>query len=855
MKKQFANSRLSKFVIPETYEITVRPDFETFVFTGEEVIFMSVQKPAVVLTMHSLHLEITDAYWISGKQRIAPTKISYDLKKETASFHFAKKIKGNGKLYLSFRGILNDALHGFYKSSYTHKKKTHYIATTQFEATDARRAFPCFDEPAHKAIFDVTMIVPSHMAAISNTVESSSSHHSPGHKIVKFASTPKMSTYLLAFIVGDFEKIQSKSKNGTIVRIFTPPGGTKHGKFALDVAKRGLDFLNDFFAIKYPLPVLDMIAIPDFSAAAMENWGAVTFRESALLIDEKHTPFVNRQRAAEVILHELVHQWFGNLVTMEWWTHLWLNESFATYMAYVAMDHLFPQWNIWTRFVLVEQSRGLLLDSLSSTHPIKVEVHHPDQIGQIFDDISYRKGASILRMLSSYIGEQNFRDGLRYYLKKHSYKNTSSVHLWEAFEKVSDKPVRKFMHTWVSMPGYPLVRVRAEKNKLYFTQNKFAMLGKKSKQLWQVPIQSQLSHEEVSTLYELRKAHGAITIKPDSEFIKLNTNEHGFYRTEYDPSLLAKLFLALRDKKLSAIDQLGLIRNQFQLSKAGNVSVNVYLEMLRYLKDYNSYVAWLETSNNLLEIESTLLNHKDKALFNDYAQQLFAPLVKVLGWNAGANETTKQTLLRSIALLNAAHYQNKAVIKQAKKLFEGFIKGKALNPDLKMVVLAITASNGRSAEYDKIRSLFDKAILQEEKNRYAQALLMFKSVALQKKTLKLFFSKAVRNQELPILLQNGMADPNSRNIVWQEIQKNWSDIVSRYPDKLLLSKFIKGTEHFTTLKDYKKVKTFFKTHSHRGTENSVASALEQIAINIQWVKNDAKAISRYLNQPESHLFK
>ncbi|HEX3099456.1 MAG TPA: M1 family metallopeptidase, partial [Patescibacteria group bacterium] len=462
--------RLSKFVLPKKYVLQIQPDMEAFTFAGNEVIELALEKNAKEITLHSKELEITDAWWQSGKTRIDVLKTSYNTKAETATFKFIKTLpKGKGRLHIHFRGLIQESLRGFYRSQYEYKGKTMRIATTQFEATDARRAFPCFDEPSHKAVFEVSLVVPKHLTAISNTLEVAghsatpvSLKHLSGYKVVKFTPTPKMSTYLLAYIIGDFEYIQTKTKaargkKGVNIRVFTTPGKKKQAKFALDVAKRTLEFLNDYFKVPYPLPGLDLIAIPDFSAAAMENWGAVTFRESALLIDEQNSSFTSKQNVAYVIAHELVHQWFGNLVTMEWWTHLWLNESFATFMGFIAIDNIFPEWHIWTKFVMSDHASALQLDSLVNTHPIEVEVHHPDQIAEIFDAISYEKGGSVLRMLLHYIGAENFRNGLSYYLKKHSYKNTESIHLWQAFEKVSGKPVSKFMAKWVGEPGYPVV--------------------------------------------------------------------------------------------------------------------------------------------------------------------------------------------------------------------------------------------------------------------------------------------------------------------------------------------------------------------------------------------------------------
>src|SRR3989344_3466270 len=369
--------RLSKNVIPVKYDIQLQPDLENFTFEGIETITLSILQKTKILTLHSRELEIETA----KIENIFAQKITYDEKKETVNFLFKEFIPtGKTKLTLIFKGILNDKMRGFYRSRYAVGDKEHHMATTQFEATDARRPFPCFDKPAEKAIFHVSLVVQKGKTAISNTLPVSVKEHGAGYEIVKFSPTPKMSTYLLAFLIGDFEYVESKTKNNIQVRVFTTPGKKHQAEFALDCAVKTLEFYEKYFGIAYPLPVLYMIAIPDFTSGAMENWGAITYRESALLVDEDHSSLGNKQWVVLVIAHEIAHQWFGNLVTMEWWTHLWLNEGFASYIEYLAVDKLFPKWDIWTQFSTNDLGIALRLDALANTHPIEISVRHPDEI-------------------------------------------------------------------------------------------------------------------------------------------------------------------------------------------------------------------------------------------------------------------------------------------------------------------------------------------------------------------------------------------------------------------------------------------------------------------------------------------
>ncbi len=845
MKKN--SVRLSPHVVPTRYKITMKPDLAKFSFTGKVEVSLQIAKPTKKLVLHAADLKVHYAVWSQGKNKIEAASITYQKKEETVTFSFPKALSGTGKLITEFEGELNESLRGFYRSSYNHKGQQKHIATTQFEATDARRAFPNFDEPAHKAIFDVSLIVPEKLSAISNTLESSIEAHDPGYKIVHFSPTPKMSTYLLAFIVGEFESVETKTKNGVKIRVFTTPGKTKHGKFALDVARRSLEYMDEYFAIPYPLPVLDLIAIPDFASGAMENWGAVTFRETALLIDEKNSPFINKERVAEVVAHELVHQWFGNLVTMEWWTHLWLNESFATYMAYKTIDHIFPQWQVMTKFVLNEYTHGLALDSLENTHPIEVPVNHPSEIRQIFDAISYSKGASVLRMLENYIGPEAFRDGLRFYLKKHSYKNTSSVHLWEAFEKTAKKPVRKIMAAWTEKPGYPVVSVTAKDNKLTLSQQRFQLLPSKDKTTWPIPMQAQIAKDRVSDVYLIQGSIAKIEINENKEFIKLNAGEHGFYRASYDPSTLASILIAATNDQLSIIDRIGLINDLGELAKAGYTSTDVFLEAFSHLAEKeDSYVVWSEMSSTLVEINNLLRSVGEGESMAKFIRPYYSKLVKHLGWEVRSKETTAHSLLRAVAIRQAGYFNDASVIKKANQLFAGHIKGKLVHPDMRLAVYAVVANHGSVKQWQQLKDLYSKAEMDEERNRLGYALTMFRNPKLIEKTVKFIFSDDVRDQDRPIFMAIGMGNPDARPLFWTAIKENWNDIMNRFNGMGLINHIVRGTRHFCTPKELAEVKQFFKTHKHNGGEQAVRQAIEGITINANWLKRDLPAIRRYL---------
>ncbi|MDP2788859.1 MAG: M1 family metallopeptidase, partial [bacterium] len=832
-KNTVKNVRLSKNVVPIEYDLQLHPDLENFTFEGIETITLSLLKPTKSLTLHSKEIEIITAEILVARkkvrEKIFANKISYNKKVQTATFTFDKIIPiGRTSMTLVFRGILNDKMRGFYKSSYIFNDKVHHMATTQFEATDARRAFPCFDEPAQKAIFHVSLVVPKGKSTISNTLPISRATHESGYEVIKFAPTPKMSTYLLAFIVGDFEYIEKKSNRGVIVRVHTTPGKKHQAKFALDVTVRMLEFYEKYFDIKYPLNTLDMIAIPDFSSLAMENWGAITFREAGLLVNENNTSSSTKQMIAEVIAHELAHQWFGNLVTMGWWTHLWLNEGFASYIEYLAVDKLFPKWDIWTQFSTNTLGAALRLDALASTHPIEITVHHPDEIGEIFDEVSYSKGASIIRMLAGYLGEKDFRDGLRYYLKKHSYKNTETVHLWQAFEKVSRKPVAKMMHNWTSKPGYPVIKAEIKNGKIELSQSRF----------FSSPVSKKKSNDK--TKWEIPVIFGEN---------KVNFGESGFFRTAYSKELLEKLVKPVENKKLSPSDRLGIVRDLFALSEAGTIPTTDALSFLEAYKNENNFTVWVEIASGLSRLEQLLAKTATSKGLDKLIINLFSPLLSHLGFEKKRNEPHIDSMLRSLAISRLGRSGDEKVIIRAKKYFAMIKKGVHINPDIRGAVYSVVAKHGGKKEYNEFIKLYKKETLHEEKNRIGGALGDFMNPKLLRETCEFAMSKNVRAQDAIGILSGVGANPLGRDIWFSFIQKNWKTLVSRYGDGgMALSRVVKAISGSAEPKHYADYKKFFKTHDAPGAKRAIDQVLERLEGNIAWRKRDGKIIEKFLKK-------
>ncbi|MDD5357228.1 MAG: M1 family metallopeptidase [Candidatus Pacebacteria bacterium] len=854
-KGKSKNVRLSSHVIPERYELSLKPDLEAFTFEGQEAITLILKKATKTITLHSKNLEIESAEVEFGKEKIFALTISYDEKAETATFHFQNEIpKGKLKLALVFRGVLNDLMRGFYRSRYEHKGQTKHLATTQFESTDARQAFPCFDEPALKAIFDISLVVPTNLTAISNTMPSNIREHEGGYKTVTFEPTPKMSTYLAAFIVGDFESIEGKTARGTLVRIFTTPGKIHQGKFALEVAKKSLSFFEKYFGIHYPLPALDLIAIPDFQSGAMENWGAITYRETALLYDEEHSALATKQRVAIVIAHEIAHQWFGNLVTMEWWTHLWLNEGFATYIEYLAVDAMFPEWDMWTQFLIEDHGVALQLDALANTHPIEVPVHHPNEISEIFDKVSYSKGGSVIRMLAEYLGKENFRKGLSHYLKKHSYANAETADLWKALEKVSGKPVAKIMRDWTEHPGYPVLQVSQVQSKYNLTQSRFfsspiSEKKAKDKTLWHIPVISKSNNKsEVEKTISNKKTF-AVLRKAGSKWTKINYGETGFFRTAYPKEMLESFKKPIEDKVFGPIDRLGIIRDAFALLEAGKIKVEDVLTLSESFKNEDDYAVWGELASGLSSLAGVLPAGKLKDEYKEYAGKIFLGVVKKLGWAKKDEERHTVTLLRSLILGSAGIYGNKEVIKRAQRLFHDFIeKGAPIYADIRGVVFMLVARYGSKKEHETLTNLYKKEKLQEEKNRIGRALANFSTEKLIEETLNFALSKEVRAQDAFILIILAWRNPHGQELTWKFVKKHWDELLSRYGGAGIIAHILESASVFATTEKAKEIQKFFKTHPAPGAKRTLEQAVEQIYSNALWRERLLKTLPAFLKK-------
>ena len=848
-------------VLPETarpskYRIKLQPDLSNFTFSGEQTVDLQVLEATSTIVLNSIGLEISTATLHANGTTLTSRSVSKDEENETATLDFGETIQpGEARLEMVFNGKLNDKLMGFYRSEYTSQGgETRYLATTQFEPTDARRAFPCWDEPAKKATFEVTLVFSDEYQAISNTPAIEEAVPGPGLKSIRFAETPIMSTYLLAFVVGNLTSVEQRADGGTMVGVWTTPGKENQAGFALDTSVKLLGYFNDYFGIPYPLAKLDHIAIPDFAAGAMENWGAVTYRETALLVDPDNSSAGTRQRVAEVIAHEMAHMWFGDLVTMAWWDDLWLNESFASWMGNKAVDWLFPEWEMWTQFVNMDTNRALSLDGLKNSHPIEQEVKNPAEVSQLFDAISYSKGASVIRMLENFLGEETFRKGLNRYLSSHMYDNARTEDLWSALETESGQPVTSIMNSWVKQMGYPVLQVESERGsgqtRISVTQERFvydSLLGdnEPATEVWRVPISaSQGGQESGVTVMDGRQAQ--LDIPGENEgWLKVNPLQTGFFRVNYSADDWQRLVPAIESLELHATDRLGVQNDAYALSRAGLLPVTQFLDLAKAYKNENDASVWSDLASNLRDIEQLISDEAVHPAYQRFARELFGPAARTIGWDPEANEGHLDALLRSTVLGQAGSYLDLDVTAQATERFQKYLEDReSLRPDLRGVVFALAAQSGGKDVYDQLWQLGDETDLAEEKIRLLMSLSRFQQPELLSAALNDSLSDKVRSQDSITLVASVAANPKGRDLAWQFVKDNWAEFDRRYGGGGFgLMRLVSICSHFNSQEKADEVDSFFAEHPVPAAERTIRQALERIRLSIKWLEQNRQEMT------------
>ena len=861
-----ATTLLPTSVRPTHYDLVLTPDLNEATFTGEVGIEVTVAAAVNEIVLNSTQLEYESARYVAtgstAATRVA-SAIDLDEDEETATFKFkgAPIEPGSGRLNIVFKGILNDQLHGFYLSSYpADDGTTKLMATTQFEATDARRCFPCWDEPAVKATFRATLIVPSDLEAVSNTPieKRAASSDAPGRDVVEFKPTPKMSTYLLMFTVADLESIEATADNGTLVRIWTTAGHAEQGRYALEVSVRLLEYYNEYFGVPYPLEKLDHLAIPDFAAGAMENWGAVTYREIALLFDPASSSPGTRQRIAEIIAHEMAHMWFGDLVTMKWWNDLWLNESFASWMSTKAVDVLEPEWEEWTQFITMDTIAGLNLDGLENSHPIAQDVNNPAEVSQLFDAISYSKGAAILRMLEEHLGQEAFRTGLRQYMARHAYGNAAGADLWQAMADTSGQDVPAMMDSWIQQVGFPVVNVdisRSEGNvSAAITQQRFLYSGpNEDSTLWHVPVRIGHANDAHAASLVMTQRSADVPVSgvasPDG-WVKVNAGRTGFYRVRYAGDELARLTSGVRRGEVSASDRLGLLDDTYALARARLIAVTEFLDVAAAHDSEEDFSVWSALAGHLGGIESLLADEPFIDEYRAWGRSLTEKVVQSVGWDPDGDEPHLRSLLRSTILGQAGAFGDKAVLDEAGRRFGLYLQDESsLRPDIRAVVYSLAAESGDTETFEIVRRLARDSTFQEEMVRFQLALARFQDPVLIGRALDLVLSDEVRVQDSPRLLLALASNPRGRDAAWEYLKANWPEFDRRYGGGgFAVMRLVSIPGGFSTAEAKADVERFFTDHPMPSATRTVQQSLERIELNRLWLEANRDGVRQWLER-------
>jgi aminopeptidase N/puromycin-sensitive aminopeptidase len=744
--------RLPETVVPESYDLTFAPDLAKATFTGDETIHVRLLKPTSIITLNAADLGFQESRVIAaGLSQKATVRL--DTVKEQATLTVAKELSaGLAEIHIKFTGILNDKLRGFYLS----KSERRNYAVTQFEATDARRAFPSFDEPAFKAVFHLSLIVDKGDTAISNgNIVSDTPGPGEGKHTVKFAPSPRMSSYLVVMLVGDFV-CREGGVDGIPMRVCSLPEKKEMTAFALESSENILKFYDKYYAIKYPYGKLDHIVFPDFSAGAMENVGAITYRDADLLIDEKTASYDARQRVASVIAHEMAHQWFGDLVTMKWWNDVWLNEGFATWMSWKPLEAWKPEWNM-SQQEIGETLGAMGDDSLASVRTIRADAQTPADIQALFDGIAYGKAASVLRMVEAYAGPQVFQKGVNAYLENHAYGNATAEDFWNQITETSGKPVDKIMKSFTEQPGVPLVTVKSvckgDETAVTLAQERYVVEAAKmtvgSDELWPIPVNLLSSANKEPVYHLLTEKQEIFELPGCSAWVYANAGARGYYHSGYDPAAFAKMSVEV-ESRFSPEERVRIPSDAWALVRVGKMPIGDYLALLQKMQRERSRQVVQTMLGHIPQIHDRLVATADRPAFEKWVRELLTPMAQELGETPVAGEPAERQALRGDVFAMLAQYgRDPLLIDKARAAADQYMKApESVNAGLAGKALLVAAMNGDAALYDKYIAHLKTAKTPEEYGFYLQSLGFFPEPALAKRTYDLILGPDVKNQDI-----------------------------------------------------------------------------------------------------------
>ena len=807
--------RLPQSVTPLHYTLRLTPDLQRAIFTGEEGIDVQLASATDAITLNAIEIRFGKVSIDQDGQQL-PGTVTLDEAKQQATLHFAHTLSpGHHTLRIAFTGMLNGELRGFYLS----KTARRNYAVTQFESTDARRAFPCFDEPAMKATFDITLVVDKGDTAISNTNITADTPTADGlHHAIRFARTPRMSTYLVAFLVGDFQCVAGSS-DGVPIRACATPDQVQYGRFALQAAEFVLHYYDNYFGIHYPMPKLDMIALPDFEAGAMENFGAITYRETDLLVDQQHASVDALKRVAAVVAHEMAHQWFGDMVTMQWWNNLWLNEGFATWMENKPVEAWKPEWKI-SQSVAADTQSTLNLDARRVTRTIRAEANTPDEINEMFDGITYGKAGAVLLMVENYEGSEVFRQGVHNYLAAHLYGNATAEDFWSAQAAVSHKPIDRIMSSFVAQPGVPLLRV-ADSGSV--SQHRFFLNPGVTAppQSWVIPVCSSTA----------AGPHCQILSQPTQTLSTLgflNAGGKGYYRTRYPAAMLARL-TAHAETALTPEERISLLGDSWALTQANILKVGDFLNLAAKLAaDPNSEVLKSLIDDVNAIADRVAANDTQRAQLAAWVRQTFGPAYAHLGAPGAQDSPDKLEMRAAMLRFVAATGGDRQAIAQARTITEAaLVHPDSVDATLAPAALQVAARFGDAALFDRLQTLSEDSPNPQIRANSLRALARFEDPALEDRALTYAVSGRVRNQDVASMLSIELTEHNTRQRAWSFIQSHFPAVLAQLTASSGAN-MVSATGHFCSAEKQHQVASFFATHVVPSSAHALARATDQI---------------------------
>jgi puromycin-sensitive aminopeptidase len=846
------DGRLPSAVVPKRYDVTLSVQPDQGRFSGSVAIQLHVLEAVRRVTLHALELEILEATVESGAVHYT-VAVSADAGSETLTLTLNREIPaGPAMVGLTFSGRLNQQMKGLYEA----KSGNERYAFTQFEATDARRAFPCFDEPAMKASFKITAVGPAHLVVLSNMdVEAESTDTAARRKTVTFAETPPMSTYLVALAVAKLE-CREALIDGTRVAVYATPGQLALTGFAHEVMRACLPRLNAYFDLRYPLAKLDLVGVPDFAMGAMENWGAIFFRENRLLLDPAQASANQLRGVANVITHEVVHQWFGNLVTMDWWEDLWLNESFATWLACKIVDDWHPEWQSWVEFARDKQV-PLGVDALASTRPISSKVRTAAEAEEMFDALTYEKGASVLRMLEQFLGEDVVRRGIREYIRAHQFGNAPAADLWAALEAASGQPVPAIAQDWFTRPGFPLVTVSAagpDLDRLTVGQSRFqadpnARLGAEAP--WAIPLTLAFEDDQGIRRHRvlMTDARATVALPADGKvrWVYANAGEQGFYRTRYDQGLRGAL--AASSARLSPEERFGLLDNTWALAQKGELPIGEFLDLVVRFRGDDTRIVVEGLAGYLVTLGDRLVTEADRLRYARFIEDFHRPLVDSLGWDARPREGDEPKLARASALWALGSLAKPAPLihDMTERLERYWADPASLDPTLATAVLRLCARVGGKARYERYLERYHAAVTPEDRDRYLAAFGDFAEPGLAPAILSLVLSEAIRGQDIWKPLRGLLSNPATQGETWAFIKASWPALRQK-GGSVGAQRIIGGTKALWKAEWLDEVERFFSDPANRvaSAERTLTQTVESIRLGLAFRREQQGKLSKWL---------